>query len=214
MPRFGNCIAALSFALVSASAQVQAQGTCPGTTPAPDNCLIGNWIGTNSMLDRMQDLIASMPSSVAENVPVPTLPASLGITIQADGWYSTLPLHQSVAYESIIDDTSHLVELDLSVATHTGRIWTEGSQMLFCTDPSSGNLHVEATGTDGTRTADVPLIDGPPPWFAPDINYSCSGTNLSFTVFLPDPIGDIQYWLSRVPADRFAEEFRRTLPGE
>jgi hypothetical protein len=28
---------------------------------------------------------------------------------------------------------------------------------------------------------------------------------------LPDPIGEVHYWLRKVPSDRFAEEFSRTL---
>lgn len=200
--------------LLMSATQTYAQGICPTAIPAPDPCLAGHWVGSNSMLDRMHDLVASMPSSVGQTIPMPSMPATLGITIQNDGWYSTLPLHQNVAYESIIDDESHLIDMDLTVGTSVGWIWNEGSQLRFCGDQGAGNLHFEATGPDGTRTADIPVSETPPPWFTPDIDYTCAGNSLSFTVYLPEPIGEVQYWLTKFPADRFAEEFRRRLPDE
>ena len=196
--------------------QTQAQGACPAEIPFPDPCLVGNWIGQNTVAEKMNEILQSMPSNGATINTFPPMTALLGMTIWDDGFYATLPLHQALTYEAVQNDDTVVVDMDLTIGTNTGYIWGDGGRMYFCEGGAqAGNLRTEATSSDGSRVANTPLFGGGG-GFTPDITYSCDEGFLDFTVMLPAPIGEIDYNLGRVPAGRFDIEFGerigRTLP--
>lgn len=187
-----------------------AQGACPADPPAPDPCLVGNWIGANSALAAFEAAMegAAPPGVSVDAIPGP--PPVLGMTIYEDGFYATLPFHaDALTYITDRDGTSEL-STDLSVPTQIGHIWGDGSALQFCDLGSAGPMVLmEGTAPDGA-TGSAAFGVGPG-GYAPDISYVCSGDTWTFTVALPAPIGPVEYTLHRFPDDMFEEEFRSAL---
>lgn len=195
------------FTLLSSASLATAQGACPVPAPTPDPCLTGNWVGENTVAQRMQEILRSMPSRHAARTVFPTLPAALGITIWDDGLYATLPLHQNITWQDVYRDDTVTGIMDLTIPTQVGRIWGEGGLMSFCQDDAiPPTLFVEAISSEGSRTAEVSPFGGGD--FTPVITYSCTPTYLDMSVMLPAPIGQIDYHLTKVSPTRFDEEFR------
>lgn len=188
-----------------------AQEICPAEAPAlGDSCVIGHWIGQNTAAERMEQLLqGSVPTGTSRNV-FPTMPSLLGISIYADGLYVTMPLHQSLMWEDITEDDTLLASMDLSMGTTVGRLWTEGSNLHFCTyPPGSVTLLIEGTSAlAGSASSVVSPSMGGGMGFTPNMNYHCDASSFNFEVSLPSPIGSVYYDLTRISAERLPAEFR------
>ncbi|MEJ6397377.1 hypothetical protein V8J84_05595 [Yoonia sp. 208BN28-4] len=188
-----------------------AQGACPATLPAPDPCMIGTWMGENTAGQRIYDMIQRNPPPGVDRTTIPVPPAMLGITIFEDGFYATLPLHTEAGWTDVSEHDTVAVQMDLSVGSEFGHIWTEGGQLKFCT--TGENLVTLLTkaqsglGGEG-ETVTSPLGD---PAFRPRIGYNCSGDFMDWTVQLPAPINTVAYNLQKFDEDRFSDEWRDLL---
>ncbi|SLN21950.1 hypothetical protein [Roseisalinus antarcticus] len=182
-----------------------AQGICAGDLPAPDPCLVGNWIGENTAGMAVRDALERMPGVDV----LPDVPPALGLTIYEDGLYVTLPFATNAT--TLIDDEDgdgiSVLITDLAIGTEVGRIWGDGGTLSFCTlEVTPPLLNMDMTASDGTRGAAgfaVTEIGG----FTPAIGYTCSDGFLMLDVQLPQPIGTVYYQLSRIADSRFDETF-------
>ena len=205
-----------AFALLLGVTSAPAQDLCAPADVTMDPCLSGAWIGTSSAMERARAALEAMPPlDGSRSVIANDFATALGIQIYDDGFYATIPLHRNMIVDDIHTNSrtgsSYRVETDmhLVISTATGVIWTEGSQMRFCSMPGTGQatLTADVAVSDGSRTT-TSISPFGPPGFVPEIDYTCSGDQLNFTVHLPAPIGDVDYYLTRVPLDRFDDEYR------
>lgn len=186
--------------------------SCPPAGTSIPSCLAGSWIGTNSAMQRIKEVLQSMPSSnSSRTVNADDFATVLGMHISEDGFYSTIPIHRSVVIDDVTDDKLVTTDMNLVITTAVGNLWTSGNQMYFCVMPGSGQptLRVGVTSNGVSGSAIVSPFG--PPGFTPEIDYNCSGDQFNFTVHLPAPIGNVDYYFNRVPLSRFDEEYRDTI---
>lgn len=188
-----------------------AQEACPAAPPPPDPCMVGNWVGQNTAAEKINAMLRSMPAVNADRTVFPTVPASLGMSIWSDGFYATLPIHQNVTWQDISEDDTTTVVLDLTTTSQFGHIWGDGGQLRFCSLGGSAHLQGDIQSGSGGGNFAMPVPSGG--GFTPQISYACAGGSFSFTVTLPAPIGPVDYYLVRVPANRFDDSFRDLLDG-
>lgn len=204
--------AALTAALVASTLPALSQVPCP---PPPgstvDRCLVGAWIGTNNAMTQliegfermgMADLITDMTADMSHTVAV---------RVFEDGFYSTIPFNRNLELQDFSDRTGDvtITQFDLRVDTATGYYWTEGNRLKFCSSGGNAIFGATVSSPDGTSSMTMPVPDGGD--FVPDMTYSCSGDEFNMTVALPQPIGNVDYFLQRVDPARLPEELRDVL---
>lgn len=189
--------------------------SCDSAIITPDPCLTGAWIGTNTAMQKIQAMLQSMPTgpSTTRNVFAEGFAEVLGMQVYADGFYATLPIHRDVHMDEFTttnDDTIHVqTDMTLVIGSTFGYIWGSGGQLHYCTDTSAGSLLTESQSSHGGGGSNLALFGGPGD--APNITYSCAGDSWNFTVDLPQPVGPVDYYLTRVPMSAFDEEMRELL---
>ena len=202
-------------AAISIASPTYSQGLrCSPPEATIPTCMAGAWIGTSSALENIKRLLDRMPpDSIERTTIINEVPNALGIHIFPNGFYTTLPLEHSVRIddiETMPSGTSSFIQTDmtLTISQAFGWLWTEGDQMYFCDEPlsSAAVLHMEVN-SDG-RTAMTSIFPTGESGFTPEIDFSCRGDSLNFTVHLPDPVGNVDYYLTRVPIERFSDTYR------
>lgn len=194
--------------LLMVPAFAQAQGGCEGRSITPDSCLAGWWVGETDAPAKIDAMLERLAGSGVDRSVMPSVPPVLGMVISEDGFYSTLPLHQSVSFTDTTPEDTTFVDMQLNIGTQVGMIWGNGGAMEFCdlgSMPPVLTGQIES-GLGGGGSFAVTEMGGG--GFTPSISYSCTATNLNWTVHLPAPVGEINYYLVRLPEDRFSEEFR------
>ncbi len=187
------------------------QGACPAEVPFPDPCLVGNWIGDNTAVIRIQAAIDSMPLPDAERSVIMGMSPVLGMTVFDDGLYATLPFHQDMEVITVTEEDTVSVEMNLAIGTQVGFIWGDGTNLQFCTTGDSFvALQVDAESTLGGSSSTM-ITPGGMGGFTPVITYQCSGNTLTYQVQLPAPIGTVDYYLERFSDARFPAEFRALM---
>ncbi len=182
------------------------QGSCPFEEVMADldPCLVGNWIGENTAMAAFQRAMEQIEGGAA----APGVTPVMGMSIYDTGLYITLPFHSSAIATITDDDGTSTLWIDMSVHTEVGRIWASGGVLNFCSDHDMPPLiSVEGTAADGSTGT----WSGSPPGgdeFIPLTTYSCAGDHMSMTVHLPEPLGQVDYFLTRFPDSRFEDEFR------
>lgn len=180
-----------------------------------DSCLAGAWIGSNNAIDQLRAAFTRM--GMADYFYDLTLDMAhiLAIRIYEDGFYATIPFNRNIEAQEVQESTGdlHIAQFDLRVNTETGHMWTAGNQLKFCSNGGGALLGATLTTPDGRKSTTIP-VPGGAPTFIPQITYSCSGNNLSMTVALPQPVGNIDYHLTRVNPARFPEELSGLLRPE
>lgn len=210
MNKFFLTAAALAITASGASAQ-----SCTGVSVTPDPCLTGAWVGTNTAMQKIQAMLESMPTgdSTTRHVFAEGFAEVLGMQVYSDGFYATLPIHRDVHMDEFTttnDDTIHVqTDMNLVIGTTVGYIWGSGGQLHYCSDGSSGSLLTESQSSHGGGGSNLLLFGGPGD--APNISYTCAGNSWNFTVDLPQPVGPVDYYLTRVPMSAFDEEMRELL---
>ncbi|MFC5585481.1 hypothetical protein ACFPOD_10180 [Nitratireductor kimnyeongensis] len=215
-----QCLAGLArnglFAVsLVAALPVAAQVPCP---PPPetsmDSCLAGAWIGSNNAVEQLTEAFTRMGMADLVSDMTAGVPNILAIRIYEDGFFSTIPFNRSLELQEVDDHTGDLIitQFDLRANTQTGQMWTADSRLKFCS--SGGDVLFGATmsSPDGTTSTTMPVPGGGA--FIPQITYSCSGTSFSMSVALPQPIGNVDYFLTRVDPARFPDELSDLLRPE
>ncbi|MFV2034393.1 MAG: hypothetical protein ACC631_04665 [Halocynthiibacter sp.] len=206
---------ALILSIATFSPAVASQdGSCAPAGASVPSGLAGAWIGTNSAMQKLEEMLARMaPGNSVRTTIGAEISRSIGMQIYPDGYYVTIPLSPSVEITDIIAQSSGesiTVETDMTLLINTasGWIWTEGSQLFFCTFAlPQPVLNISSTSSAG-GSANAVVSPFGPPGFTPEISYTLAGDSFSFTVALPAPVGDVDYYLTRVPLSRFDEEFQ------
>lgn len=187
------------------------QGACPAEIPFPDPCIVGNWIGDNTAVIRIQAAIDSMPLPDAERTVIMGMSPVLGMTVFDDGLYATLPFHTDMEVITVTEEDTLTVDMNLAIGTQVGFIWGDGTNLHFCTTGESFvALQVDAESTLGGSSSTM-ITPGGMGGFTPVITYQCSGNSWTYQVQLPPPIGTVDYNLERFSDARFPEEFRALL---
>lgn len=198
---------AMATALATSPPAALAQGACAGDLPPPDPCVAGTWIGQNTAMQQVAQMLERMAPRDASRTVLADVPALLGLTIYPNGFYHTLPIHQTVSWEDVTDRDMLTGVLDLNMPTETGHILTDGDSLGFCvTGPGLASLRAEGTSTLGGSGAAF-VMPGPG-GEAPAISFHCDAASFSFRVDLPAPVGPVTYDLRRIPTDRFDDTFR------
>ena len=199
MRRFFSVLALLSCATPALS-----QNACVTPPPVGDPCLVGNWIGENTVPERLRSALQGIaPEDVIREMEASMSPV-LGISIYADGFYHTLPFHHSESFSDTDIEAGDVtdVRLDLAVPTQVGFINGSSGQIEFCDAGSAPAMFSVTTGEGGFASP----VEGRPR-YEPKISYSCVGRNLTMNVQLPAPIGTVDYFMMRIPESTFDETF-------
>lgn len=175
------------------------------TRPRPDPCLVGNWIGASDAQEVFARFAEGMEGSGVQIDAFPTFPATLGMTVYEDGFYATLPFHETSSVMFTDDTGSSTLTMDLSIPTEAGFFWTSGNQLHNCTIPGGAPmLHAEVQTPDGSGTFTVPVTgEGS---YVPVTDYTCAGDRLTTVTHLP--VGDVTVNLRRFPDSAFGDTFR------
>ena len=177
-------------------------------------CMAGAWVGTSTALQNIQRMLERMPpDSTTRTTIANEVPNALGIHIYPNGFYATIPLEHSVHIddlETTPSGGSTLIQTDmtLTISQAFGWLWTTGDQMYFCDEPASSGAVVNMEVTSEGGSAMTSIFPTGESGFTPEIDFSCEASSLSFTVHLPEPVGNVDYYLTRVPLDRFSEAYR------
>lgn len=192
-----------------------AQTPCPPPPGAEmDRCLAGAWIGSNTAMEKLRTAFTGMGFDSVTDMTA-DMSHTLGIQIYEDGYFATIPFNRNVELQDFDEDTGEIAitQLDLRVGTGTGQIWTADGRLKFCDAGGGGAMLGTTTSTSsGTTSTMTPIPNGGS--FVPDITYSCSADSFTMTVALPEPIGNVDYFLRRVDASRFPEELEELLRRE
>ncbi len=212
MPRFAFLAVAISFA-APASAQVEGSCAPPGASVAP--CLVGSWIGANTIGERVRAMLEAMaPAGVNRSVMPDEFSRVIGMVIYSDGFFRAPPFNTAVTISDLEGDgTFSDTILDFNSLGDSGWLWTEGSNLNFCNSPGGGGIMgmgVRSSGGSASTTVDVPAGA---PTFTPEITYTCSADLLTMVVRLPAPLGEVNHYFSRVPDSRFGEYLRAFEDG-
>ncbi|EAR50781.1 acetyl-CoA carboxylase alpha subunit [Oceanicola granulosus HTCC2516] len=201
---------ALLAALIALPHAAPAQVACTDR-PEPvrvDPCIVGNWIGTSTAAEVFSDFIRSMETAGVTMSPLPDFPEVYGMKIYDDGFYTTLPFHANAAV--IIEDRhgSATQIMDMSVPTQAGYVDAAEGMLEMCQIPGGAPmLRVEVQSDGRSASSMIPVDGGGGGGFVPEISYRCGPDGFSFSVFLSDPIGAVDYYLTRFPDDAFDETF-------
>ncbi|TCD15309.1 hypothetical protein [Oricola cellulosilytica] len=210
--RSATCSAGLAAALAAFTLPATAQTPCPPPAGATvDRCLVGAWIGTNNAMTKLiegfermgaADLITDMTADMSHTVAV---------RVFDDGFFSTIPFNRNLEMQDFDDRTGDITitQFDLRVDTATGYYWTEGDRLKFCSSGGTAIFGATVSGPEGSSSMTMPVPGGGD--FVPDMTYTCSGDEFSMTVALPQPIGDVDYFLQRVDPARLPEELADIL---
>ena len=201
--------AALVITSLSAAAHAQDDGNCAPLIRDFDECLAGAWIGTNTIAERIKAALEAMaPSGVSRSVFPDDYARVIGMVIYPDGFYATLPFVSSLTMHDIEDGELTVTDMNLRVTSNFGFIWTAGSSLRFCATPgSTGMLQMDVSGPEGSGSQTM-NPGAAPNDYMPDISYSCAGDTLAMSIALPAPIGTVDHYFTRIPEDRFGEEWR------
>ena len=202
------CLPILPFAALPATAQVD--GSCAPADVTMPACFAGSWIGVNTIGERVRAMLEAMaPASVSRSVFPDDYSSVIGLIIYPDGFYVAPPFRTGVTYNDI-EEGGEFTSTQLNFASEGGQgwIWTEGSQLNFCSTPGLGGmLSMSATSSGGSASTDV-AVPGGAPTFVPDISYTCNASQLIMNVALPAPIGTVTHYFNRVPSARFGDYLR------
>jgi hypothetical protein len=199
----------LLIAALSVTPPALAQEICAPVVYETDNCLVGAWAGTNTVAERIREMLSAMaPAGVSRTVLPEGIDQVLGMVIYPDGFYATLPLVSGVTMKDIEEDEVITTNMRLFTGTNTGWIWTAGNSLNFCAQPGTmGFLQMDAQSSGGRASTTIDP-NAAPNDYMPDITYSCGGNSMSMSIALPEPIGTVDYFLTRIPLERFDDEMR------
>jgi hypothetical protein len=140
----------LSILLVIIAGPAAAQSACPADPPPPDPCLVGHWIGQNDAMQQVAAMLEQLAPRDATRTVMTDVPALLGLSIYPDGFYHTIPIHQTVAWEDVSERDVVTGVLDLNMPTETGHLMTLGGSLSFCTTGTAPvALRAQGTSTEG-----------------------------------------------------------------
>ncbi len=201
------------FAASLAATAVRSDGvSCGPMIFDTDDCLVGSWVGTNTIAERVREMFGSMaPAGVSRQVFPDDYARVIGMVVYPDGFYATIPFQNAVTMHDIEDGEVTVTDMNLVVSSNFGWIWTADSSLRFCAlEGSTAMLHMDVSGPGGNASAAIDP-NSTPNTFMPKIAYSCAGGTLSMTVALPEPIGPVDHYFTRIPTDRFDDEMRDLL---
>ncbi len=202
-------------ATIASATPLYSQGLrCSPPEATIPSCMAGAWVGTSTALQNIRRMLERMPAgSTTRRTIASEVPNALGIHIYPNGFYATIPLEHSVHIEDLETlpsgrVTSVQTDMTLMAGQAFGWLWTTGNQMYFCDEPTPSvpvlTMEVQSEGS----WASTSIFPTGGSGFTPEIDFSCRGDSLSFTVHLPEPVGNVDYFLTRVPLDRFSEAYR------
>lgn len=205
----------LAVTVTMTAPELHAQTPCP---PPPDTamdaCLAGAWIGSNTAMEKLKTAFSGMGFDSVTDMTA-DMSHTLGIRIYDDGFFATIPFNRNVELQDFDEDTGEIAitQFDLRVGTGTGQIWTADGRLKFCDGGGGGAMLGTTTSTSsGTTSQTMPIPGGGS--YVPDITYTCAGDSFTMTVALPEPIGNVDYFLSRVEPGRFPSELEELLRRE
>ncbi|MCP5037005.1 MAG: hypothetical protein GY945_05320, partial [Rhodobacteraceae bacterium] len=173
-------------ALIGVSSPVLADDSCAPMIFDTNDCLVGNWVGTNTIAERMQAMLGTLaPAGVSRQVFPDDFARVMGMVIYPDGFYATLPFHSSLTMHDLEDGELTITDMDLAVTSNFGWIWTAGTALRFCAlEGSSAMLSMDVSSPGGNASASFDPSAAPNNYM-PDITYSCAGDTFSMTIALP-----------------------------
>lgn len=201
--KFGMWRLTIVVACVASPAATQTM--CTVETGLVPPCMVGTWVGSSDMAERMEMMFAGLPENVRAHA-MESSGRALFIRIERDGWFVTSTLSAG-ADITFLTDSGSAGEMEVALRTTGGTgFFTAGSgdTLAFCS----------TTGGFATVT-----MDGSPAPVVPDgdvsvmpMRQSCSGDELLMFVDLPPPMGTVTYTLDRVPEADIPPELRDMLP--
>ncbi len=182
-----------------------AQQMCTVEAGSVPPCMVGTWVGSSDMAERLDQMLAGLPDDVRARAREGA-GRSLFIRIEADGWFVTSTL-SAAADVTFLTDAGSAEEMEVALQTTGGTgFFTAGAgdALAFCS----------LTGGFGTVTIDGAPAPVVPEGAMPDVpmRQTCEGDGMQMFVDLPPPMGTVTYDLARVPEADIPPELRDMLP--
>jgi len=173
-----------------AASQASAQ-TCTEPTGPVDPCTVGAWVGTSTIPQALEAMMAALPDNVRATFNDMAHP--VGMIIYEDGFFETFPI-AAEGVADFVDDQGNVTTFEMvgQTTTTAGYASPFGGTFDICFLPGgAGGLNGQMTVTADGNTGTIPLTPAPGGGFNPVITYTCTGDAMQQIVALPEPLGAI-----------------------